>query len=158
VSGTPIETRIRDRIQSLIDDEMTVPGYNFDMADFAVTVAANEEKNEDQGDLERFEGMGIPENRRTIKAGLYRNVLLFAIRIDFAGDQNADFAAKVADDWKKAFGTFPQLNNGSASGAFEAQYLRYVKIAGGAPGAFGAIDFFVHIRYRQRRTEPETAG
>jgi hypothetical protein len=28
---------------------MTVPGYNFDMADFAVTVAANEEKNEDQG-------------------------------------------------------------------------------------------------------------
>jgi len=170
MSGTPIETKIRDEIDDLVSTQM-VPAnqYNFTMgsADFEVTVTADEEKNEDQGDLEKFEGLGIPENRRVMKAGLYRNLLPFKILVEFQNpptDPDPDiehaarleYAAKAADDWKKAFGNHPQLSD---SGAFESQYTGYTKLYDtGSPPKINGIEFRVAIRYRQRRKEPELAG
>lgn len=170
MAGKPIETRIREQIDFLIATEMTAAnGYNFNMGSaglFSIKVVADEEKNEDQGDVERFEGLGIPENRRTIKAGLYRNVLPFTIHVGFVDPGfpadaagQLEYAAKAADDWKKAFGIHPQVNPDESSGAFEAQYVRYSKRydASPAPNVNG-IDFIVHIRYRQKRKDPEIAG
>lgn len=170
MAGKPIEIRIREQIAHLIATEMTTSnGYNFDMGDagnFSVKVVADEEKNEDQGDVERFDGLGIPENRRAIKSGLYRNVLPFTIHVDFLdpafpGDAagQLEYAAKAADDWKKAFGSHPQVNPGEPSGAFEAQYVRYLKVYDASPTPnVSGIDFFLQIRYRQKRKEPEIAG
>jgi len=97
--------------------------------------------------------------------------LLFAIHVGFSPDKSWEDTAKVADDWKKAFGTYPQVNPpdfpsdippatvpNAVTGAFEAQYQKYVKTPGTGTEMFSAIDFYVQIRYRQRRNEPETAG
>jgi hypothetical protein len=164
--ATPIETKIREQIDFLINTEMTAAnGYNFDMADldnppdFGITVSGDEEKNEDDGDPERFTGIGIPENRRVMKAGLYRNTILFAIHVPFGANQDVDYAAQVADDWKRAFGKFPQVNPNAQSGAFEAQYKGYFKrYAVDETVEPNAIDFMVLVRYRQKRLSPADAG
>lgn len=160
--ATPIETKIRNQIDYLAGTEMTTAhGYNFAMSAFAITVSGNEEKNEDDGDPERFTGIGIPENRRVMKAGLYRNTILFTIHVAFGENQDADYAAQVADDWKRAFGRFPQVNAipDTSSGAFEAQYKGYFKrYAEDETVAPNAIDFNVLVRYRQKRLNPAEAG